>query len=103
MSDVVRDRWSKGIVRHLKIDDRTPLDAVYAMRLDHDGGMFVPGGSTDIFYTLVVHPKHADRVEEYRQMLERNPELGGVFSPSRDIQDRTPDCTSDDRPPSGIG
>ena len=41
-------------------------------------------GWTDIHYTLVVHPNWADRVEEYWAMLERNPQLGGLFSPPRD-------------------
>lgn len=84
MSEQQRNHWPKGLVRHLRVDDWTPSDSVFAIREDHNGGLDA-GGTTDIHYTLVVHPRHAYRVEEYRHLLERNPEIGGLFSPERDL------------------
>lgn len=79
-----RDRWSKGLVRHLRFDPSLGPHEGRAVRDEHDGGLKA-GGSQDIYYTLVVHPDREHEVEELRRRVEGDPNIGGLFSPERDL------------------
>lgn len=80
----IRDRWPKGLVRHLMLDPEQPADEALLMRVQHDGGASA-GGSDEIHYTLVLHPSQEDRAEAMRASAERDYRIGGPFSPERDV------------------
>lgn len=82
MSELRRFNWPDGLVRHLRLDPECPLDQAAAIR---EGDHSLRTGPVDIHYTLVVHPKHEHAVEALRARFEADPNIGGPFSPPRDM------------------
>lgn len=77
-----RDRWSRGLVRHLRLDATLKPSEAWAIRTQT--APLRDGGQQDIYYTLVLHPTRLDEADDIRKVAENTPDIGGLFSPERE-------------------
>jgi hypothetical protein len=78
-----RNRWPNGLVRHLRLDATLKPEHMWAIRVQT--GPVRDGIHHEIYYTLVMHPDHEHEADDMRYRVERNPDVGGLFGPDRDL------------------